>query len=219
VRTGAGAAAPVEDRGRRTSRGRRRSYEPTAVRTEHDLGWPGSTLRWTGTTCRAASLDCPDGARREMPVGRGWIRLKADTHGGPGRAGPRAKMYRWRAEVPLLHSHRFTSPYKGDESVAVNTRPGYMASTPMVSIPITSVTFPHPCSYPSPLSNTDGVVDQCCRSGPWVPRPARRTGTWCLSPLSADHDQPVDSTRMSSNTLSNLPWSQQLNPVSLFLPD
>ena len=34
---------------------RRRSHEPTAVRPELGLGWPESTHRWTGTTCRAAS--------------------------------------------------------------------------------------------------------------------------------------------------------------------
>ena len=34
---------------------------------------------------------------------RGWIGLKAENHGGPGRAGPQAKMYRWRAKVPLQH--------------------------------------------------------------------------------------------------------------------
>ena len=62
--------------------------EPTAVRPELGLGWPRSTLRWTGTTCQAASLDCSRGARREMPDKRGWIGLKAENHGGPGRAGP-----------------------------------------------------------------------------------------------------------------------------------
>ena len=45
---------------------RRRSHEPIAMQPELGLGWPGSTLRWTGTTCRAAS---PDGARREVPAG------------------------------------------------------------------------------------------------------------------------------------------------------
>jgi len=29
-----------------------------------------------------------------MLAGCGWIGLKAEIHGGPGRAGPRAKMYR-----------------------------------------------------------------------------------------------------------------------------
>ncbi len=46
-----------------------RSHEPTAMRPELGLGWPGSTLRWTGTTYRAALLDCPDGARRQVPAG------------------------------------------------------------------------------------------------------------------------------------------------------
>ena len=50
---------------------RRRCHEPTAMRPELGLGWPGSSLRWTGTTCRAASLDCPDGATREPQRGAG----------------------------------------------------------------------------------------------------------------------------------------------------
>jgi hypothetical protein len=71
LRTGAGSAARWRT-GTDGHRGaRRRSHEPTAVRTEHELRWPGS-----GTTCRAASLDCP---------------------------GPRAKMYRWRDKAPLPH--------------------------------------------------------------------------------------------------------------------
>ena len=41
----------------------------------------------------AASFDCPNGARREMPAGCCWIGLQAEIHGGPGRAGPRTKMY------------------------------------------------------------------------------------------------------------------------------
>ena len=47
---------------------RRRSHEPTVVLPEIGLGWPGCTLRWTGTACWAASIDCPDGARREVPA-------------------------------------------------------------------------------------------------------------------------------------------------------
>jgi hypothetical protein len=100
VRTGAGAAAPVEDRRRRTSRARRRSHAMMSLsrpRCGRNTTSDGRDLRWTGTTCRAASLDCPDGARREMPVGRAWNGLKAETHGGPGRAGPRTKLCRWRA--------------------------------------------------------------------------------------------------------------------------
>jgi hypothetical protein len=96
VRTGAGAAAPVEDRGRRTSRGPQ-AESVSRQRCGRNTTSDGRDLRWTGTTCRASSLDCPDGARREMPVGRGWNGLKAETHGGPGRAGPRTKLCRWRA--------------------------------------------------------------------------------------------------------------------------
>ena len=56
----------------------------------------GRDLRFAGPVqpAQAASLDCSRGARREMPDKRGWIGLKAENHGGPGRAGPRAKMYR-----------------------------------------------------------------------------------------------------------------------------
>jgi hypothetical protein len=62
VRTGAGAAAPVEP-GRRTGTdghlgARRRSHEPTAVpvRTEHDVGWPGSSLDWYNMPGRITRL-------------------------------------------------------------------------------------------------------------------------------------------------------------------
>ena len=72
---------------------RRRSHEPTAVRPELGLGWPRSTLRWTGTTVGSITRR-PNGARREMQAGCGWIGLKAEIHGGPGRAGPRTKMCR-----------------------------------------------------------------------------------------------------------------------------
>ena len=64
---------------------RRWCHEPTAVRPEFGLGWPGSTLRWTGTPCRAASLDCPDGARREVPAG---ARLDRAEGGGSRWTGP-----------------------------------------------------------------------------------------------------------------------------------
>ena len=48
---------------------RRLSHEPTAVRPELGLGWPESAHRWTGTTCRAASLDCSEWSE-ERDAGR-----------------------------------------------------------------------------------------------------------------------------------------------------
>ena len=70
-----------------------------------DWGWRGSTSGGPGLMdieeARRRSLDCrdlhyavpvqhtgphhstaPNGARREMPAGRSWIGLKAETHGG-----------------------------------------------------------------------------------------------------------------------------------------
>jgi hypothetical protein len=52
---------------------RGRSHEPTAMRPELGLGWPGSILPWTGTTCRAASLDCPEWSK-ERDACRGAVR-------------------------------------------------------------------------------------------------------------------------------------------------
>jgi hypothetical protein len=75
----------------------RRSHEPTAVLPELGLGWPESTHRRTGTTCRAASLDCSEWGEER---GAGWVRLDwvegGDSRrtGPPGRAGRRSKMYR-----------------------------------------------------------------------------------------------------------------------------
>ena len=54
---------------------RRRSHEPTAVRPELGLGWRESAYRWTGTTCRAASLDC-SGWSEKRDAGRArldWV--------------------------------------------------------------------------------------------------------------------------------------------------
>jgi hypothetical protein len=57
----------------------------------------------------------PDGARRGTRAGRGWAGLKAETCGGPGRAGPRSKMYRWVSVTShltgteLLRSQRFAT--------------------------------------------------------------------------------------------------------------
>ena len=83
---------------------RRRSHEPTAVRPELGLGRPESTHRWTGTTCRATSLDCSDGVRREAQAGNraasldcyewsekrdaGWARLDRVEGGDSRRTGP-----------------------------------------------------------------------------------------------------------------------------------
>ena len=50
----------------------RRSHELTAVRTDLGLGWPESTHRWTGTTCRAASLDCSEWSE-ERDAGRALL--------------------------------------------------------------------------------------------------------------------------------------------------
>jgi hypothetical protein len=78
---------------------RRLSHEPTAVRPELGLGWQESTHRWTGTTCRAALLDCSEWSE-ERGAGRGrldWARIE----GGDSRlTGPsRTKMQDVRLEV------------------------------------------------------------------------------------------------------------------------
>ena len=69
-RSGPGAADPERPHdwdggGARTratdSEGARsRSHEPAAVRPNLGLGWTESAHRWTGTTCRAAPLDCSE---------------------------------------------------------------------------------------------------------------------------------------------------------------
>jgi len=42
----------------------------------------------------------PNGVRRGAPAGRGWTGSKAETQGGPGRAGRRSKMYGWKLVTP-----------------------------------------------------------------------------------------------------------------------
>ena len=94
---------------------RRRSHEPTAVRPELGLGWRESAHCWTGTTCRAASLDC-SGWSEERDAGR--ARLDRVEGGDSRRTGPSrttTKMYSWvsvtsHLTVPeLLRSQRFVT--------------------------------------------------------------------------------------------------------------
>ena len=94
---------------------RRRSHEPTAVRQELRLGWLESAHCWTGTTCRAASLDC-SGWSEERDAGR--ARLDRVEGGDSRRTGPSrttTKMYSWvsvtsHLTVPeLLRSQRFVT--------------------------------------------------------------------------------------------------------------
>jgi hypothetical protein len=64
------AAAPVEDRSRRTLREPAAGVNgPAAERPALGLGEPESTHRWTGTTCRAAPLACSDWSE-ERDAGR-----------------------------------------------------------------------------------------------------------------------------------------------------
>jgi len=64
----------------------------------------------------------PIGVWRETPAGRDWTGSTAETQGGPGRAGPRSKMYRWmgghatacqQTTVTELFRHGSYSPIKG----------------------------------------------------------------------------------------------------------
>ncbi len=83
------AAAPVEDREPADIEGARsRSHGPAAERPELGLGEPESTHRWTGTTCRAAPLACPDWSE-ERDVGRSRLdRVEGGgDNGKPGRTG------------------------------------------------------------------------------------------------------------------------------------
>ncbi len=63
---------------------RRRSHEPTAVRPELGLVWPESTSldRDNMPGCVTRLL------RMEWKRDTGWTGSKAETRGGPGRAGP-----------------------------------------------------------------------------------------------------------------------------------
>jgi hypothetical protein len=57
-----------------------------------------------------------------------------------------------------------------------------MASAPMVSIPITSVAFPHPCAYPSPLSNTRASCARACSRPARAASPSRASRAARLPP-------------------------------------
>ncbi len=76
---------------------RRRSHEPTAVLPELGLGWQESTHCWTGTTSRAASLDCSEWSEEK---GAGRARLDRVEGGDSRRTGPsRTKIQDVRLEV------------------------------------------------------------------------------------------------------------------------
>ena len=66
---------------------------------------------------------------REMPAGHGWNRLRAEAHGGPGRAGQRSKMYRWRLVTQLCQQPTETvffrsrlRPFIGQSAIVIETR-------------------------------------------------------------------------------------------------
>jgi hypothetical protein len=91
------AAAPVEDRSRRTNieGARGRSHGPAAELPELRLGKRGSTHRWTGTACRAAPIACQTGVRRGTSDGHDWIGSKAVEITG-------SRVGRADQDVPLL---------------------------------------------------------------------------------------------------------------------
>ena len=66
---------------------------------------------------------------REMPAGHGWNRLRAEAHGGQGRAGQRSKMYRWRLVTQLCQQPTETvffrsrlRPFIGQSAIVIETR-------------------------------------------------------------------------------------------------
>ena len=90
---------------------RRRSHEPTAVRPELGLGWPESAHGWTGTTCRAASLDC-SGWSEERDAGR--ARLDRVEGGDSRRTGPSRTTTQ---DVPLEVGHASVPTDNGNGTI------------------------------------------------------------------------------------------------------
>ena len=93
---------------------RRRSHEPTAVRLELGLGWPEST---PGQDAGPRHSTAPNGVGRGTLAGRGWTGSKAETRGGPGRAGPRSKMYRWRLVTFECQQTTVTELFRNDSTL------------------------------------------------------------------------------------------------------
>ena len=115
---GGGAMVDAMD----TNGARRRSNEPSAARPELGLrGSDGRSLRTAGPEHHAGP--------REMPAGHGWTGLRAEAHGGPGRAGQRSKMYRSRLVTQLCQQPTETvffrsrlRPFIGQSAIVIETR-------------------------------------------------------------------------------------------------
>jgi hypothetical protein len=126
------------------------------VRPELGLGWPESTSLDRDKTCRAASLDAPNGVGRGTLAGRGWTGSKAETRGGPGRAGPRSKMYRWR--LVTLECQQTTVPelFSNDSTLLkVETWKNWF---PVQATMITSHKTTHSCGTSCRRSNNIEVT-------------------------------------------------------------
>jgi hypothetical protein len=134
------------------------------------LGWPQSAHRWTGTTCRAASLDC---SGREMPA---RARLKRVEDGGRAEPGHDSRFYRWKLVTHVstddgngtLPQRFVTLHYVRIESDRLCTR------FPVHSTVNTSGTTAHSCGKPSlpqacrkseqPLKRVAGALASCATS-------------------------------------------------------
>ena len=59
----------------------------------------------------------PNGVGRGTLAGRGWTGSKAETRGGPGRTGPRSKMYRWRLVTFECQQTTVTELFRNDSTL------------------------------------------------------------------------------------------------------
>ena len=139
----------------------------------------------------------PDGARRGTPAGRGWTGSKAETRGGPGRAGQRPKMYRWKLVTLQCQQTTVTELFRNDSTLLLrkeSNRGKIDFRSSVMEITVTLDTSAHSCDIQRRRSNR-GTDSKAGRE-----EGLRR----CLNVLSFEVDK---STSCAWMDVSRCTWS------------
>ena len=102
----------------------------------------------------------PDGARRGTPAGRGWTRPKAETHGGPGRAGQQPKMCRWKLVTLQCQQTTVTELFRNDSTLLLRKESNRARIDFRSSVMENTLdTFAHSCDNQLSRSNRLGAYE------------------------------------------------------------